>query len=563
MNDKRKSKPRASKSGLFGLGAFLFAIGIAGGAWSYLTQPVAKLANIFPENTILFAEVSLNETTLERWDETFAEVDVTSLSESLLDEYLPQVSHETLEPWVGSRAGVALLPKEEFIFAARYRNKSKAKDFLQSLALPSESITEQEIEGTKILTPAFSSPLTFRFTNGWLIIASSMNAMTESIKSKALITDPDFRDCAENFSNHNDAVFFAKTSAILDSDTLGEKFVQQEPIFRAFSDSVPAVGATITLEKNRSLLEMKFVTSEGIFSANQKRNTPNELLPQMAQFSPRDALFFMNGHDLFAKYQHTREFLTEMHPQFSVVFDGLIRAEFRKIFGEGFDFEKDLLGKMHGQYGIILDFNDSASPAPHFTLVTGFGGANTDENIETLHRVIRSAQSQVATQIVERKLVDGSVREELMAVDPQELEIRKKNESANSYFTVASPDYTNDLSNASKKFSYGFLDGQLIFSSHERGVANVMQSFNEANANLANNEDFRQSVLFDFSAAESFGYFNLNKLRTLLDFSQSLIAGEESVANSWSTFLHPFRNISFSRQNHPRATYFTGVLRRK
>ncbi len=563
MNDKRKSTPKASKSSLFGLGAFLFAVGIAGGLWSHLTQPVAKLAALFPQDTVFFAEISLNETTLDRWDETFAEADVAGISDSMLAKYLPQVSRDTLEPWIGARAGVALLPNQEFLFAARYRSKSKAKDFLQSLALPNEMMTEHTVKDITVLTPAFSSPLTFKFTNGWLVIGSSMDALVDSLDAPSLLNNKDFLACAENFSNHNDAVFFAKSSALLDSSVLGEKFVSQEPILRAFADTVPALGATVTLEKDRSLLEMKFVTTEGVFSADQKRNTPNEMLPKMAQFSPRDSLFFMNGHDLYAKYEHTREFLGELHPQFSVVFDGLLRSEFGKIFGEDFDFEEDFLKKMHGQYGLILDFDDAASPAPHFTLVTGFGGANVEENAETLHHVIRSAQSQVATQIVERTLVDGSSREELMAVDPLELEIRKKLESEHTYFTVASPAYTNDLSNASKKFSYGFLNEQLVFSSHERGVANVMRSFDTANANLANNDDFRQSVLFDFVASESFGYFNLNKLRTLLDFSQTLIAGEETTGNTWSAFLHPFRNISFSRKNNPRATYFSGVLRRR
>lgn len=563
MNNKRKTKSKASNSGLFGLGAFLFAIGIAGAAWMYLTQPVAKLAAIFPENTLVFAEISLNETTLERWNQTFAEADVSGVTDSMLAKYLPQVTRKSLEPWIGSRAGIALLPNQEFLFAARYRSKSKAKDFLKSLALPNESLAEHTVNDITVLTPAFSSPLTFKFVDKWLIIGSSMDTLTSALNAPSLLHDDDFQECEENFTNHNDAVFFAKSRALLDLMVNGEKFIQQEPVLGAFADSIPALGATVTLEKDRSLLEAKLVTTEGIFSPDLKRKTPNEMLPKMAQFSPRDSLFFMNGHDLYAKYQHTRDFLSELHPQFSVVFDGLLRAEFEKIFGPDFDFEKDFLKKMHGQYALIFDFDDAASPAPHFTLITGFGGANAERNSETLQQIIRSAQSQVATQIVERTLVDGSAREELMAVDPKELEIKKKEETTHTYFTVATPNYANDLSNNTKKFSYGFLDGQLIFSSHERGVSNVMLSFEEPNANLANNEDFRQSVLFDFVASESFGYFNLNKLRTLLDFSQTLIAGEESAASSWSAFLQPFRNISFARKNYSRATYFSGVLRRR
>ena len=39
-----------------------------------------------------------------------------------------------------------------------------------------------------------------------------------------------------------------------------------------------------------------------------------------------EALQRLTGYDLYAKYQYTRSFLSELHPQFSVVFDGLLRA---------------------------------------------------------------------------------------------------------------------------------------------------------------------------------------------------------------------------------------------
>ncbi len=560
MNKAQKTKSRTPKTSVFLLGAFLFAVGTAGILWHIWSQPTAQLSQIFPSSSSLFVEFSLNQTALERWQDTFIETDITSPAENILSTYLPRITMEEITPWIGNRAGMAFLPKHEFILAARYRNKRKTEEFILNLTLPDESLVEETAHEITVQTPAFSSPLAFIFKDGWLLIGSSVETLTRSLSEKKIAGDPDYIECAKDFPLQADAILFAKTHSLLNTEFLGEKYITQEPLLRALSDTVPAVGITLNLEKDRTLIDAKFVTTEGVFSAEQLRNTPNELLPQMAQFSPRDTFFFMNGNDLYAKFLHTRAFLSDLHPQFSVVFDGLLRSEFRSIFGPEFDFEKDFLSQMRGQYALIFDFEDTASPAPYFTLVTGFGNADTEKNIQTLHHVIRSAQSQVATEIVEKKLADGSIREELVAVDPRSVEIRTKQEAERTYFTATSPSL--EIANSPRKFSYGFLDGQLIFSSHERGVANIMRAFDTENSNLARNEDFRQSVLFDFASAESFGYVNFSKLRTIIDFSETLITGNEEKIN-WSSFLQPFRNFSFSRKSSAHATYFSGVLRQR
>lgn len=560
MNKAQKMKSKVPKTGIFLLGAFLFAIGIAGVFWHIWSQPTSKLSQIFPASSSLFVEFSLENTTLERWENTFAETNVTPSIENILSDYLPGITLDQITPWIGNRAGMAFLKNHEFIIATRYRNKRKAEEFLQQLTLPDESLVEQTAHDITVQTAAFSSPLAFAFQDGWLLIGSSAETLTTSLTEKNIASDEYYIECAKDFPLQADAIFFAKTQDFLQKDFLGEKYIAQEPLLRALSDTIPAFGITLNLEKDRTLIDAKFVTTDGVFSAEQLQNTPNELLPQMAQFSPRDTLFFMNGNDLYAKFLHTRAFLSDLHPQFSVVFDGLLRAEFRNIFGPEFDFEKDFLSQMKGQYALIFDFEDATSPLPYFTLVTGFGSADTEANLETLHHVIRSAQSQVATEIVKKKLTDGSTREELVAVDPRSVEIREKQENGHTYFTATSP--TNGGANSTQKFSYGFLDGQLVFSSHERGVANIMRAFDTANGNLAQNEDFRQSVLFDFASAESFGYVNFSKLRTLLDFSQTLITGNEDTVN-WSSLIQPFRNLSFSRKSSAHATYFSGVLRQR
>ena len=91
---------------------------------------------------------------------------------------------------------------------------------------------------------------------------------------------------------------------------------------------------------------------------------------------------------------------------------------------------------MHGQYAILIDFEDVLYPFLDFTLITGFGNADVDQNLNRLNDAIHFAQSHFASKVEKVTLPDGTMREELIAIEPEKIPIQKVDFENMEYFTA-------------------------------------------------------------------------------------------------------------------------------
>jgi hypothetical protein len=443
--------------------------------------------------------------------------------------------------------------------SAKYRNKNQAKKFMNRILIDGENFIEKNINGYTVYSPSFSSQISFVFKNNWLIISSSYESLTNILNSeKKLFQNENYHNIIKDLPRKQSILGYINLEEFT---KLNNKITSKKPLIKALAKTIPALGITIKIEKDGLNLNSKLITSEGVFSTKLLKNTPNEVIPKLAQYSPQDVLFFMNGYDLNAKYLHTKKFLEEFHPQFALVFDGILRAEFKKIFGENFDFQTDLLNRIKNQYAIILNFTDNDTPFVHFTLLTGFGEGTATENSEDIKIIIKKAQQHYSTKIVEHELPDGTSREELVITDPEEINIKEKESNTHKYFTTETDGEDNGSTVPEQKFSYGFLNNFLIFSNHEEGVKEIFQAY-DTSVNLTQNEDFRESVLFNFSAAESYGFINVNKLRTVVNFSRE-ISDESDTGLNIISLIKNFRNLSFSRKTFPKEVFFSATLKKR
>ena len=199
------------------------------------------------------------------------------------------------------------------------------------------------------------------------------------------------------------------------------------------------------------------------------------------------------------------------------------------------------------------------SPFVHFTLITGFGGTDSEQSLSELHEAVRFAQGRFATKSQKVDLPDGTVREELVATAPEEIPIQKVELGGSEYFTVENP-------SSSAKFSYGFLENYLVFSTQEVGVRGVYASHASPEGSLAQNEDFRESVLFRYSPSESYGFVNIGKLGLVLDFITGASTDEldsDTGRNKFSfgDFLRSgIRTATFARKIFPQEIFWTATL---
>ncbi|MDH3324962.1 MAG: DUF3352 domain-containing protein, partial [Candidatus Peregrinibacteria bacterium] len=389
-----------------------------------------------------------------------------------------------------------------------------------------------------------------------VFISSSSSAINEIfISEKKLESNEQYRKIRLDTPRKSFFFSYADSAQFVDLFLSGDRFATQKPLFDAGAKTLSSIGFSADVDDKSISVRSKILTADGVFSEHEIKKAANSVMPRLAQFSPKDALFFMNGIDLYAKYAHTKEFLAQFHPQFSVIFEGILRAWGRENFGDKFDFEKDFLAKMRGQYAVLVDFEDEAMPFLDFTLITGFGGVDIEKNLSDFHDAIHFAQSRFTTKVEEVELPDGTVREELVAVDESEIPINKIEFKGRDYFTVE-----NSGSSNSKKLSYGFVENFLVFSTHENGLKSVLSAQATPENALSQNKDFRDSVLFRYSPSESYGFVNFAKLENAINLISNAEIGESGDFSITNLIRKNIRNATFARKVFPGEIFFSATL---
>ncbi|MCF7830923.1 DUF3352 domain-containing protein [Candidatus Gracilibacteria bacterium] len=547
MKNNNRKKGADQKS-VFFMGFILFSVGVSG---FFLLTGIfqrGKLDRIFSQEVAVFTEVKLNSSSLKKLKALFPEADLEVLGNDLTGNRFNL--QEDLAPWIGPRVGLGIFPDKEFVVAASFRDKVKAKKFLEKFKLPDEEFQITKFKGAEIWTPKFSSQVALGIYRGYVFWGSSENALRRILESKDKIADQEnYQSITGDLPQSWIMSLFIDSEKLVDLLASAESFSARKPLLEAFSQTLPALGIRAKLKNKGLFLQGKVLSEEGVFQEREISRSDN-LMPQLAQFAPRDTLFFMNGSDLYEKYLHTKDFLEAFHPQFSLIFDGLLRANSRQLFGEKFDFEQDFLALMHGQYAVILDFQNALEPFVNFTLITGFGSPDNEQNLSQIKDVIHFAQGQFSAEVKEIELPDGTTREELVATDTKNIPIEKVDYQGQTYFTV------QNKSAQGKEFSYAFAEGYFIFSTHEQGIISVLSAYLNKDS-LAENEDFRKSVLFGFSPSESYGFFNFAKFSAALEL---LYSGDQR-GDLLSEFLRTnLRNLSFARKVFPTEIFWTGQL---
>lgn len=545
----KKQKNKNFRKSFFS-GILLFILGILGIFWHLNNQQNLDVSKLFPQETLFLTEIDLNKKSLEQFSNLFEKDDFLKLVDETLSQKFSLSFSEDLIPWIGKKMGIGVLKNGDLVMALKYKDVRKTRKFLNNFKTPEEEFSIKKIENGEIWTAPYSSQMFFGFTKGWLLIAKKEASLKNIIgKTSSLNQQLKYKDLFEDLPKNNFLLTYFDIEKLEKIFTRSEKLKQYQPILEAFSLTMPEMGMIVNVDKKGLVFESKFKTHKGVFSLNEIQKTPNKTIPDLAKYSPKNTLFFINGSDLYSKYLHTKNFLSDLNEQFPIIFDGLLRAQSREIFGEEFDFENDFLAKMRGQYAFLIDFENSLYPFLDFTFLSGFGGLDTEQNLSQFHEAIHYAQSRFAPQIQEVELPDGTKREELISAKPEEIPIRKVEYENKEYFTAQ-----NLVSD--KKFSYGFVENNFVFSTHEEGIKSVIAVSEKTRSNLAENSDFRDSVLFKFSPSESYGFVNFSKL--ISGFELLSEVDSESV---WSQFLKlNIRNITFARKVFPEAVFFKAIL---
>ncbi len=526
------------KSKSFRWGFLLFLVGVLGFAFFMRTT---SLASIFSDEVAFFAEMSLNEEIVDK-------LGAKTMFDEVVGEKFDIDFDTSVLPWIDKEVALIIFSNKNFVIAAKVRNNGRFEKFLDKLKLPNEEFVVENFNNVEIKSPAFSSKIAIGRFQDWAFFSTSkMDLKTVLSGEKKLSQSDKFKKCKADMPFRSDAFVFFNTEKLFEIFVQNPKFSAQKPLLDLTAKILPAGGFSAKFEKTDITFQAKFLSEKNVFSERKILKKPNQTMPELARFIPKNALFFMNGIDLFSKYEHTKNFLSEFDAQFSVIFEGLLKAWSKDVFGEEFDFEQDFLSQMRGQYALVVDYAESDFPFLNFTLLTGFGESDVEQNLQNFNNAINFAQSQFSPKTETVQLPDGTEREELVAAELGEMPIQKVETEGGTYFTAE-----NLVS--SKKFSYGFVENFLVFSTHEDSLKNIFKTVSGEVLSFAENDDFRESVLFKFTPSESYGAINFSKLVAAFPLFQS----EENTAVSiFGILKKQIRSITFARKIFPEAIFVT------
>ena len=534
---RNASKSKVTHDRFFLLGFGLFFIGIIGGAWWLFQAQGRQVHRLISEDTVALLEIQLNRENLSFIEDQLELSPNTNLS-------IPGVSgsfnQSVFAPWIGKNIALTYLPDQHYLHAFDYRNRSESMSFVESFLLNDETLAEIETEFGTIYTPSFSSNQAFLFYKGWLWWADSPETITTQLGHPNKL----FANAAyQNVQRDLPRLKFMKLYLNFAGDTAGLAATNENqaviPLLRGLGTSTPQWGLAFHIKDDLLQGDIKVITHQVVYDENQSvAKAANRTIPNLSYLAPKDALLFQNGEDLFAKYQHTKRYLAELDPQLSLVFEGLIRAQSETWFGPDFDFETEFLDLIRGQYAFILDFNQG--------LEIGFiSTLGPDQDPNAINELIQKAQSRFTPTTELVKLPDGTTREELVAADPQNIPISEQTLNDVTY-------YTSNNENGGVNFSYAQIGNYLVMTNRVRLVEKIIQAHSNQALSLATNDDFRTSVMYEFTPAEVYGFVNAAKVDQLIFHWQETQNLETPFALNWMANM---RNLTYTRQVFPEVMF--------
>jgi hypothetical protein len=548
-----KVKTKKNNIGLLLLGGILFIMGVFGIVLHYENSKMPNLEQVLPVDTVVYFDIHLSDQNLQNISLNFADINFEDFLDNLLVSSFSFNFKDDVKSWVGNKIGGALLKDGNSVFIFEYKKRKLVEQFVQNFKNEDESFVITHKGDFKIFSPKFSSNFAFAYLDGSLIIATDI-AVFDQLNLKRghqLRDNVDYKKIRQDLSKNVLGFNFVDFEALLKQDFIKNNFdTSLYPLFETFVETVYAGGFVVNVEAKSLKVNSKFLTHKGVFNDHRIEKVPNNLMPKLASMVPKDVLFFMNGTDLYAKYIHTKQFLENLNPQFPVIFDGLLRAQSREIFGKDFDLETDFLAKMRGDYAFVINFEEALYPFLDVTFITGLKAMDKIESLSEFHDAIHFAQSQFAPVLEEVELPNGKVREELVAVPPAEVPIKKVEYLDENYYMAENPV-------SHKKFSYGLIDRYFVFSSHEAGLTSLLEVRAGNKMSLAENANFRGTVLFDFSVSESYGFINFSKFLAGISLFKNEIKND-NVA--FEFFEKNILNVVFARKNFPEASFLDFVI---
>jgi hypothetical protein len=401
----------------------------------------------------------------------------------LLTFVLPVDFAKEIEPWLGRRAGMALVStakKGELarIYFVESRDHNLTLEFMKSRAMQEakEDLSITEYNGNKLYGYTLGHLFEFTFVGNYLVLAENQDTLKNLLdnisKGPALENNAAYRKVANNLPQGSLISGYLSTDKlfqVLSSDDSflakkGQDFMAFQPYlsifnaagFSCFADQGKFVIQTFVALNNDKLQDGKFIT----FSDKYRGS--------LLSIAPEEPVMLAAGHDLTKEINRLREIFTGGTDASAKVFDGLIEAQKEIYLGKGISLTEDVYPLLGGEYLLAVE---NSFEKPNISLILELTDKTRDiQRLEKIMSAFEKTGGFFTPKIQDVVLPDGTHGQEIVA-SPERIERYE-----DTYEEIA----INDLKIGESGWNlyYATIDNKAIISTNKDVIKNTIDRIN-------------------------------------------------------------------------------------
>ena len=365
------------------------------------TADLTVLARYFPEKTVMFASIRMDDDFFSSLDPILALLheyvpDVPEMTtEQLFDQILAESSDidgtfaETIRPWLGDTAAFGLPSaaglfeeamdnsQEPALLAVEVTDRAALLAFLRELPLNEERVRFEDAGDHTLITDGDDPSFAIYIDDTVMLMTNNPALLPEETVTTGLESSEDFQNSLGSLPETDyNAVFYMNLSELFDNLPTGSTDSPEGAMLSAVSPFENAFGGTAigaTILQNRSLtLDIAQPILDASAYAGMGIALPTDYAPvdfSFARFIPAGTPLVFQSADLQMLYEYMVDSLTaaaemqaEIAPESEVspveeLEQGLVQLEFVVNGLTRLDLQDDVLSWMTGDYALALNFS--------------------------------------------------------------------------------------------------------------------------------------------------------------------------------------------------------------
>jgi hypothetical protein len=478
---------------------------------AFRAQPIAKL---LPEDdVILVLEINTNfdhNQLLKTFGllKNHPQYSKEKLIEKIENQFI--VDYESdLKSWFGRAAGVVVLnskkdkEKLNIAYFAEVMSQEKLDEFLIRRNAKKENyknFSMYEIDG----------PVYMTLVENYVFVSKEKEANYELVDSQAqtrLYESKEYRKIDNKLPLNKSAFIYIDFRKINNSffkhfSFLGEQGLSTE-ILKPFLKTFTSEGIALVAMDNNFALQSFLSLDEKIAENNSYTAFENKYSANLTAYMPEDILLFWGAENLEFQLNKILHILSGGDEAVSKIFISILENYTKKYFGNDISFSSEILPLLQNEFAFVIEKNKEGKNIYKVIIEL----KDKQKDMISLHQIASNFTSIGAIfkpKVVERKLEDGTVGKEIIAI-PEEI---VKSESIYGNTTI----YELKIGNQNWGIYYTIIDDVAVIANNFDGVASSIDIVQKKKTSLKVSQIFATVIEPVLKSSDEVSYINTEKL---------------------------------------------------